>query len=853
MRSTLKRRALAAAAALSLLVPLALATSSPAGATVTTVTASADAFVASDLPTTNENTTLLSIDNSPLRYAFTKFVVTVPAGETVTNATLRCWAGSANSSGAGWWTTSSGWSETTLTWNNAPMPNFGLPASGSTGAVVAGAYNDANVTSAITGSGTYTFVGKTASATQWSCYSKEHTSNHPMQLVVTSSAPADSPPVARLTVTPASGDFPLAVTADASASTDTDATPISTYTFAWGDGTANTGPQAVATAPHTYTAAGTYTVTVTVTDTAGKTGTTTQTVTVTAPATHSNTTLPARGAFYYPWYPETWGNINSPDTKYTPTLGFYDSSAVMASHVASLAYGNFAFAPASWWGQGSATDGRLQPLLTAAHGTSVKFASYYEAEGNAVAGVPGSPNPAAAQITADLNYIASHYVQDPNYMWIADKPVIFAFGDAADGCAMNDRWAAGNAAATTHFYVVLKVFGGYAACTNQPDNWHQYGPASRVDQQGTHSYSLSPGYFKYTDPSPLLARDPANWPAAVDAMNCATADLKVVTTFNEWGEGTAVESASGGNGWASASGQGSYLDALHNDTTCGTLPPPGSVVVTAAGDIACETALAEGTTSCGENLTGNLIRSIAPDAALTLGDNQYNAGQLAEFNGSYDPAWGSFKPTTFPVAGNHDWGTPSANGYRQYYGARVPQDGTYWYSYNVGAWHFLALDSDCAKFTSCAAGSAEYQFVVNDLAANNGKPTIAYWHHPRWSSGTQHGSDPIMGPIFNLLVADHDVSIQLSGHEHNYERNARLDAAGVPDPTGVMVWTVGSGGKNHYCGVTNPRRAGSAVFNCDTFGVLKLTLRSDGSFDYAFVNAPGTGTFTDSGTVAKRP
>lgn len=733
IRSRFKRRALATVAALSLLVPLVLYTSTPAGATVATATTSADAFVASDLPTTNENTTLLSQDGSPLRYSFAKFVVSVPAGETVTNATLRCWAGSANSSGVDWRTTTSSWSETTLTWNNAPMPNFGLPPSGSTGAVVSGQYNDANVTSAITGSGTYTFVGRTASSVQWSCLSKENSGNHPMQLVVTSSGSTDNPPVARLTVTPTSGTAPLAVNADASASTDTDATPISTYTFAWGDGSPNTGPQAGATAPHTYSAAGSYTVTVTATDTAGKTGTATQgvtvsapvdnpptaaltvtpssgdfpllvnadasastdtdatpistytfawgdgsantgpqagatathtyatagtftvtvtvtdtggltgqatkTVTVTTPATHANTTLPARGAFYYPWYPETWGNINSPDTKYTPTLGFYDSSSVMASHIASLAYGNFAFAPASWWGQGSATDNRLGPLLTAAHGSTVKFAPYYEAEGNSIAGVPGSPNPAATQITSDLNYIASHYTQDPNYMWVNDKPVIFAFGDGTDGCGMADRWAAGNAAATTHFYIVLKVFAGYAACTNQPDNWHQYGPATRVDQQGTHSYSLSPGYFKYTDASPLLARDPANWPAAVNTMNCATADLKLVTTFNEWGEGTAVESASGANGWSSASGQGTYLDALHNNTTCGVVdnPPVATLTVTPS--------------------SGNVPLAVTADAsastdtdATPIASYTFNFG---DGSAAVGPQPGATANHTYTVAGNY--------------------------------------------------------------------------------------------------------------------------------------------------------------------------------------------------------
>src|SRR6266571_3274030 len=112
-------------------------------------------------------------------------------------------------------------------------------------------------------------------------------------------------------------------------------------------------------------------------------------------------------------------------------------------------------------GQGSTEDARLPALLTAAHGTSLEIAPYYEGEGNATAGVTGSPNPTSTQITSDLNYLASHYIADPNYLWIGGKPALFVYGDATDNCSTADRWAAANAAAATHFYLVLKVFSGY--------------------------------------------------------------------------------------------------------------------------------------------------------------------------------------------------------------------------------------------------------------------------------------------------------------------------------------------------------------------------------------------------------
>jgi hypothetical protein len=293
------------------------------------------------------------------------------------------------------------------------------------------------------------------------------------------------------------------------------------------------------------------------------------------PATPASITLPARGVFYYPWFSEAWSQSGyDPATHYTPTLGWYRTLDVLSQHVAAMRYGGFGFAVSSWWGQGTKEDARLQPLLTAAHGTPLRVAPYYEGEGATTAAVPGSPNPSPSQLTADLNYIAAHYAYDPNYLWIAGKPVIFAYGDGSDTCTTAARWAQANAAATTKFYVVLKVFSGYATCANQPDNWHQYGPASAADSQGAHSYTISPGFWHFAESTPRLARDLARWHTDVTAMNCSGAGLRLVTTFNEWGEGTAVESASQ---WASASGQGRYLDELHANTTCSGTTAPATI------------------------------------------------------------------------------------------------------------------------------------------------------------------------------------------------------------------------------------------------------------------------------------
>jgi hypothetical protein len=278
-------------------------------------------------------------------------------------------------------------------------------------------------------------------------------------------------------------------------------------------------------------------------------------------STPSSLTPPIRAAFYYPWFPEGWTqNSIYPATHYHPSLGYYDLDAhaeIFSSHVRSLLYGGFQAAIASWWGQGSLTDGRIQTLLNATHGTNFRWALYYECEGNTCESTPGSPDPSASQIQADLNYIRQHYAVDPNYLWINGKPVIFVYNANDGSCTLIQKW---NQANTSGFYVVLKNFADYTSCSSQPDSWHQYGPAVREDQQGTYSITISPGFWKFTEPTPRLARDLTAFHTAVSDMSAYHSTWRLVTTFNEWGEGTSVESA---QEWATNTGQGTYLDLLH--------------------------------------------------------------------------------------------------------------------------------------------------------------------------------------------------------------------------------------------------------------------------------------------------
>lgn len=270
---------------------------------------------------------------------------------------------------------------------------------------------------------------------------------------------------------------------------------------------------------------------------------------------------PIRGMFYYPWFPETWGSKENPPfpfTHYSPMLGNYSSSnpAVIAQHIKAMKYAGMQMGIFEWNGQGTTLDQRIPLLLKAAAGTGFHWAVYYDQEGLSVG---FGPNPTPNQIASDLTYINRQYASNPSYERINGRPVIFVYGDGNDNCGMVDRWTQANK--NIHDYIVLKVFGGYTQCENQPDGWHQYAPGGREDSQQNYSFTISPGFWKADETTPRLSRDPNAFTNAVHDMVASHAPFQLVTTFNEWGEGTAVEDA---KEWDSPSGYGIYLDILHN-------------------------------------------------------------------------------------------------------------------------------------------------------------------------------------------------------------------------------------------------------------------------------------------------
>lgn len=268
------------------------------------------------------------------------------------------------------------------------------------------------------------------------------------------------------------------------------------------------------------------------------------------------------------------------------------------------------------------------------------------------------------------------------------------------------------------------------------------------------------------------------------------------------------------------------------DTGSAPLPPPpptgGDPVIAGAGDIA---------NSGGKHMaTAAVLSAINPTAVITLGDNAYPDGTLAQFNSLYAPSWGQFKTKTYPAPGNHDYHVSGASGYFGYFGSRAPAA---YYAWNIGAWRFYALNSEIAH----DAGSAQLAWLKKDLAANPKTCVGAYWHKPLFSSA-KHGNIAGGRPFWDALYAA-NADLVLVAHDHTYERFAPQNPSGQLDMArGIRQFVVGTGGAPTYAFTTT--RPNSEVRKTSVWGVLKLTLRAS-SYDWKFEPIVGQ-TFAESGS-----
>lgn len=271
--------------------------------------------------------------------------------------------------------------------------------------------------------------------------------------------------------------------------------------------------------------------------------------------------------------------------------------------------------------------------------------------------------------------------------------------------------------------------------------------------------------------------------------------------------------------------------------------PTAAPTVIAAGDIA----------KCGNpgaEKTAALIDSL-PGTVLPLGDLAYEDGTKAEFDGCYTPTWGRFRDRSRPTTGNHEYNQKDASPYFDYWGEAAGDRTKGYYSYDIGAWHLISLNSTCSAAGGCSKGSPMEKWLREDLAANRSRCILAYWHHPRFftSSRSPGGSSPPAADrkfiaMWTALM-EGGADVVLSSHRHVYERFARQDALGNADPKGLRQFIVGTGGGvlDQFVGPTAPN---SELRKAGTYGVLELTLHPD-RYDWRFVAADGD-PFTDSGS-----
>jgi acid phosphatase type 7 len=365
--------------------------------------------------------------------------------------------------------------------------------------------------------------------------------------------------------------------------------------------------------------------------------------------------------------------------------------------------------------------------------------------------------------------------------------------------------------------------------------------------------SLSPSFAKGGPPKSVKAVSVTPSTATV----AATATQQLVATASPGGSATAfvwsssnaavatVSTAGLVNGVAAGTAVISAAAGGKTGTSTITVPggpppppPPGSQVLVGAGDIAnCSLS--------GDEATATLLDTIA-GTVFTLGDNAYSSGTATEYANCYGPTWGRVKARTMPTPGNHEYQTPNASGYFGYFGSAAGDPAKGYYSYDLGDWHIVVLNSNSSCSTiSCASTSPQVQWLKDDLTANTKACTLAYWHHPRFNSGASHGNNTSVAPFWDVLY-QFNADVILNGHEHVYERFAPQTPNAVADAArGIRQFTVGTGGANVYT-FSSTIQPNSEKRNNTTLGVLKLTL-SAGAYRWDFVPVAG-GTFTDSGT-----
>jgi PKD repeat protein len=772
------------------------------------------------------------------------------------------------------------WTETGLTYGNAP-PISGSPLV-SRSTPVANAYVEFVLPpSAVPGNGPVAFAIKSA-GTDSAVFATREVAANPPQLVVTAST-GPPPPVAEFSGSPTSGPVGQAVAFDSSASQG------SGLTYAWSFGDGSTPPEATQANPvHQYASAGTFTVALTVSNANGSnTRTRAAYITIGNPPVASFTTTPASGTAPLPVAFDGTGSSGASLTYAwdfgDPASGASNTSALLTpshTYTAAGAYqvrltvsnangsntsppttvtvtppatgGSITLAPisdAQVYGSSVNTNyGTLATLRTRENsGSSGTYRSYLKfnvtGTGGSVTGVKlrlfvtdASPNPQGVFAVSNTSWTES------GLRWSNAPPIVgsaLVSGPAPSANTYVEFTLPQAAVPGDGLYTfALKststnsaIFRSKEATTNRPQLVLTLGtPPTGVPTAAFTSDRPSgqaPLAVQFTDQS---TNGPTGWAWDFGEPSSGSANTSTLRNpthvFSTTGPHTVTLVASNVNGPSGPA------------TATITVDPasPGDPVLVGAGDIA-DCALDE------DEATAKLLDGIA-GTVFTAGDNAYPNGTAADFQNCYGPTWGRHKARTVPVIGNHEYGVAGAAAYFAYFGAAAGDPTKGYFSFDVGAWHAVVLNSNCT-IVSCATGSAQETWLRADLVAHPAMCTIALWHHPQFSSG-YHGPDASTRPFWDALYAA-GVEIIVNGHEHDYERFSPQTPSAVADPSfGIREFIVGTGGKSLRAFVTTAPN--SEVRNASSWGVLKLTLHPS-SYDFAFVPIAGQ-SFTDAGSAS---
>ena len=520
-----------------------------------------------------------------------------------------------------------------------------------------------------------------------------------------------------------------------------------------------------------------------------------------------------------------------------PSIG---GTALGSAGVPSTGYNDIALAPSSVAGNGSiwlgiisagtnsaifdSREGAAPPLLV------VTFGGTTPPPAKPVAAFSGTPRSGTAPLTVAFTDASTNGPTS----WAWD------FGDPASG-PQNSATVANPShtyAAAGTYTVTLTASNSagssaplvktdYVTATTTPP------PAKPVAAfSGTPRSGTAPLTVAFTDAS---TNGPTSWAwdfgdPASGPQNSATV-ANPSHTYAAAGTYTVTLTASNSAGSSAPLVKTDYVTAT-------TTPPPGDAVLVGAGDIAdCSRTQ--------DSKTEALLAAI-PGTVFAAGDLSYPDGTAAEFANCYGPTWGLEKARTRPVIGNHEYNTSGAAPYFAYWGAAAGDPSKGYYSYDIGGWHAVVLNSNCSKVGGCGTGSAQEKWLKADLAASNAACTIAFWHHARFSSSRTSPDNLTLALWQDLYAAGAEITV--AGHYHNYERFAPQTPAGVADSaTGIRQFVVGTGGTG-LGGFKSTIMANSEVHERSTYGVLKLTLHAS-SYDFQFVPIAGQ-TFTDSGSAS---